>query len=96
MNLSAIASVLSMVASAAEANPKFAKIANYLLIVATAILMKQASVVVDGYTISASMGSVPSALTAGQLISAIEYVVLGQSGTIQSGDVVISVVKNAA
>jgi uncharacterized YccA/Bax inhibitor family protein len=97
MNLLSILSSVYSVIQPFLGSPAGQRIDAAASAILMAYVMQKASVVIDGYTVSAAnTGGVPIAFKLTDLGVAVAHIVAGQEGDITVGSTVISIVKNPA
>lgn len=69
---------------------------QYSLKVLLAVELKQTSIDIDGYTVSASWNNAPAAMSIGAAFEAIDQIALGNTGTFTVGSIQIVISKDAA
>jgi hypothetical protein len=97
MNILTVITTLYSALGPLLATPTGARIMAAASEILVAYITQKASVVIDGYTVSAAnSGGAPVAFKISELGVAVEHIVAGETGSVTVGATVLSIMKNAA
>jgi hypothetical protein len=89
-----VTSLLPMFLGKLAANPTVQTIEAAIGKVADAIVSRETSFSISGYTVTAKLNSTPVGFSLSAAVLALENIVAGKTGTFTSGDIEIDIVKN--
>lgn len=93
MNILAILQALYAALSPFANSPEGRTILHSIESLVLAVITKSTGVNIGGYHVSASLSGSPAPLTASSVVLALEHILAGKEGDVQSGSVVVSIAK---
>lgn len=95
MSITALAGFGETLLAGLSQTPTIQLLEKYAAQVTLAVIFKQTSLVIDGYTVSIKQNSgAPQSFTLGAAFQAIENIAAGQLGTFTSGVLEVDIQKN--